>query len=166
MLKRLAFASAMALALSSAAICADVSFSVGSGQTKVLKDAGDGTYVDRTFDVSYATRLGVYSQITVTTTATTLNALLAAANISNSTAFPLTAAPSWATAVYVTPSALGSGVSVRYRCDGVAPTAALGEPIQAGQSWPLAGPAGAIGGACQFVSATGAAVTVDLGFRG
>lgn len=83
-----------------------------------------------------------YAQITVTGTAALLSAL---ATI-----------PSWATAVLITPE---SG-SIRYRCDGTAPTASVGQPISSGTSWPVQG--AAVIAAMQLIASSSTTVSVEF----
>lgn len=76
-------------------------------------------------NVYNATRAPAYQQVTATSTASSLATLLTAANTANGTLAPLTAVPSWATAVNIT---VESG-AIRYRADGVPPTTAVGQPV-------------------------------------
>jgi len=139
MLKRLLIAGALALGCASLAV---------AGQHK---NAADGSVVNGNYDESYSTIVPTYAAISVATTAQTLAQMGATP-------------PAGATLAFVVPTASGSGVTVRYRCDGTAPTASVGMPIQAGQAWPIQGAAALA--ACQFISATGSAVTADVEFRG
>jgi hypothetical protein len=106
-----------------------------------------GTIVQETYDVSGATKAETYFQVTVTNAAQTLSALGATI-------------PSWAEFVFVTPE---TG-AIRYRCDGTAPTAGVGQPIAQGQAWPVQGLPSLQ--AASLISQSGSNVTVSLEFRG
>ncbi|MGO9744444.1 MAG: hypothetical protein ACLPN5_23565 [Roseiarcus sp.] len=114
-----------------------------------------GTILPGTYDKSGATRAAQYCQITVTTTATSLSSLLAAAGCA--------AATSTALYAYVTPET-SAAIALRYRADGTAPTASVGEPIGGYQSWPMGGLPTLQ--AASLISATGANITVDVEIRG
>jgi hypothetical protein len=99
------------------------------------------------YDESYAQHPSAYYQVVATASAQTLAALIG------------TAIPAWATMAFVTPE----GGMVRYRCDGTAPTAAVGQPVQQWQSWPITGAAALA--ACDIILASGTG-TVSIEFRG
>jgi hypothetical protein len=131
---------------------------VSAGQAQTHTDTG-GTITAGTFDVSNATKAPQYCQITVTTTAATLVSLLAAASC--------TAVPSWASVAYVTPQSSGdaNSVALRWRGDGVAPTAAIGDVLFGWtKSSDILGYS-AINGA-QLISATGVSVVVNVRIGG
>ena len=107
----------------------------------------DGTIIPETDDVGGATHAAAYFQITVTGTATSLATLIGAA------------IPSWAAFAFVTPE---TG-AIRYRADGTAPTASVGQPIAQGQSWPMQGLPTL--SAASLISQSGS-VTVSVEFRG
>jgi hypothetical protein len=115
-----------------------------------------GTVVPGEYDVSNATKALEYCQIIVTTAATSLSSLLSAAGCS-----PI---PATATFAWITPESSGSGAVLRWRSDGTAPTASVGSPIQGWQAWPAQGLNEL--SAMSLISATGAAVTVDIQFKG
>ncbi|WCT78863.1 hypothetical protein [Novosphingobium humi] len=103
-------------------------------------------YVPKGYDVSFGLKAPAYYQVTVSAAAKTLAQLIGAA------------VPDWATMAFITPE---TG-SIRYRCDGNAPTATVGQPVGSGQSWPLTG-ASALA-AAQLIAA--ADTTVSIEFRG
>ncbi len=116
----------------------------------------NGTVVQGTFDVSNATRTPLYCQITVTTAATSLAALLSSASCST--------IPTWATVAILTPETSAT-VALRWRADGTAPTAAIGEPVFGNTKDPCLLGYNAINNA-SLISATGANVTVDVRIGG
>jgi hypothetical protein len=111
-----------------------------------VTDSG-GTIVAETADVSNATKAPIYGQITVTTSAQTLSALLAAAS-------PSVILPPWATLVLLTPE---TG-SIRYRADGTAPTSGVGQPVAQSTSWPVQGGFSAM----QLIAASSVTVSVEI----
>ena len=126
--------------------------SAALAQTRI--DVG-GTVVSGVYDVSNATRSPAYCQVTVTSSAATLASLLAAAGCG--------ALPAWATSAFLTPES-SLQIALRYRTDGVAPTASSGQPVLGWQSWPLQGLSGLSN--ASLISATGSNVTVDVEIRG
>jgi hypothetical protein len=125
---------------------------LASAQTNI--DSG-GTIIPGVYDKSYATKAPTYCQIVVTATATALSNLLAAAGCS--------APASTAYLAYLTPELAASGVVVRYRADGNAPTASVGQPIGGFQAWPI--PSAAFS-PLSLISATGASIIVSVEYRG
>ncbi|MDE2363139.1 MAG: hypothetical protein KGM42_10725 [Hyphomicrobiales bacterium] len=99
-----------------------------------------------TSDQSYATHAPAYFQATATNAAQSLASLIGAG------------VPSWATMAWITPE---SGAAIRYRADGTAPTASVGQPVALGQSWPLQG-AGALSGAQIISQGANAVVSIEL----
>ena len=114
-----------------------------------------GTIVPEGYDISGATKAHVYAQIVVTGTATSLAMLLSTAGAG--------AIPTWALTAFLTPEATGTPV-LRYRCDGMAPTAIVGQPILGWQNWPVQDSPSLT--ALQLISVGGGSVTVDVEFRG
>ena len=98
-----------------------------------------------TNDISYTNIAHIYAQATVTGTASTLSTLGVTI-------------PSWAIMAYITPE---TG-AVRYRCDGTNPTAAIGQPIANGQTWPVVGQLSLQ--ALKLIAA--ANTTISIEFRG
>ena len=103
-------------------------------------------------DISNSLYAHAYAQITVGTSSATLAALLQAAG-----APPI---PSWALMAYLTPET----AAIRYRCDGTAPTAAIGQPVQELQSMPVQG-SGSLAN-LQMIAQGASGVTVSIEFRG
>ena len=101
-------------------------------------------------DATYSTYAHTYAQVTVTTAAQSLSALVQAAG--------LPGIPTWATMAFITPE---TG-AIRYRCDGTAPTSSVGQPVQAQQSFPIQGATSL--SAAQLIAA--ASTTVSIEFRG
>ena len=139
------------LALSLAASLAAISFACAQTHT----DAS-GTIVQGTFDTSNATKAPQYCQITVTTTATTLASLLSTASCAS--------IPTWATVAAVTPET-SSTAALRWRADGTAPTAGVGDPIFGYTKDTSMLGYNAIANA-SLISATGASVTVSVRIGG
>ena len=100
---------------------------------------------------NYDTHAPAYAQISVTTSAQKLSAILSAAG--------LPAIPSWANEVILYPENGG----IRYRCDGTDPTAAIGMLIPSGNWWPAQGSTALA--AMSLISQSGT-VTVSIEFRG
>jgi hypothetical protein len=115
-----------------------------------------GTITQGTFDVSNGTHAPNYCQIISTTTATSLASLLATAGCS-----PI---PTWATLAVLTPET-STTVALRWRADGIAPTAAIGDPIFGYTKDPSLLGYNAIANT-SLISATGANVTVDVRIGG
>ena len=113
-----------------------------SAQSPVLSGKA---YIEPSYDLSFATQVPTYAQVSVGTGAQTLAQL--AVTI-----------PPWAQMVFVT----AETGAIRYRCDGTAPTSSVGQPIAQNTPWPIMGP-NAIA-AAQFIA--GSAITVSLEFRG
>ena len=127
---------------------------VSAAQAQTHTDSG-GTVVSGAFDVSNATHAPQYCQITVTTTAASLSALMATAGCA--------AIPSWATVAYVTPQSGGdaNSVALRWRGDGTAPTAAIGDVLFGWtKSSDILGYNAIIG--AQLISATGVSVVANV----
>jgi hypothetical protein len=124
-------------------------------QAQTHMDAG-GTVVPGTFDVSNATRAPAYCQIAVTTTATSLAALIVAAGCP--------AIQPWAGVAYLTPESSAT-IALRWRADGIAPTASVGDPIFGNTKDPSVLGYNAIVNAA-LISATGASVVVDVRIGG
>lgn len=118
-------------------------------------NGGGGPVLQAVYDKSNATIAAQYCQITVTTTAASLSSLLSGASCA--------AIPATALSAYLTPEA-SAQIAIRYRADGTAPTAAVGQPIAGYQSWPMASLLTL--NAALLISATGASVTVDVEIRG
>lgn len=98
------------------------------------------------FDATYTLYAHAYASATVTGSAQTLAQLGVTI-------------PAWATMAFVTPE---TG-AIRYRCDGTAPTSAVGQPIAQGQNWPIAGLTSL--NSAQLIAQSGSA-TVSIEFRG
>jgi len=101
--------------------------------------------ITNTYDVSYSSQAPVYYQVTVGNTAKSLSGL----------SVPV---PPWATIAFITPE---TG-SLRYRCDGTAPTSTVGQPIASGQAWSIHGQKALA--ALQLIAASNTTVSVE--FRG
>jgi hypothetical protein len=113
-----------------------------SAQSPVLSGKA---YIEPSYDLSFATQVPTYAQVSVGASAQTLAQLGVTI-------------PPWAQMVNVT----AETGAIRYRCDGVAPTASIGQPIAQNTPWQIKGP-NAIA-ATQFIA--GSATTVSLEFRG
>ena len=144
-MQRRLFAAALSLALAA-------STTIAYAQT--ITDSG-GTVLPSVYDKSDATKVVQFCQITVTATATSLSLLLSAAGCN--------AVPSWAMGAYLTPEASAT-IAVRWRADGAAPTASVGQPVYAYEHGLVLG-LGSLD-ALSLISATGASVTVDVMIEG
>ena len=100
---------------------------------------------------NYDTHTPAYAQISVTTSAQKLSAILLTAG--------LPAIPSWANEVIFYPE----NGSIRYRCDGTDPTASIGMPVPSSSWWPAQGSAALA--AMSLISQSGT-VSVSIEFRG
>lgn len=117
----------------------------------------NGTILQGVVDNSNATKTPQYCQITVTTTATSLASLLATAGCA--------AIPSWASVAVVTPETSTQTIMLRWRADGTAPTASVGDPIFGLTKDPSILGYNAITNAV-LISATGASVTTSVRIGG
>ena len=131
-----------------------LALAVGAAFAQTRTDSS-GTATPGVVDVGGASKTAVYCQITVTTTAASLSSLLSAASCA--------AIPSTALFAFVTPET-STQVAIRYRADGTAPTASVGQLIQGYQSWPMQGINTL--NVASLISATGANVTVDVRIGG
>ena len=134
---------------------------LGSGASAQQPPGGGHQLVADTSNANYPAQ---YCQVTVTTTAAGLAALLSAASCA--------AIPAWATVVFVTPESVAL-VALRWRADGTAPSSCTaspgtascqqGQPIFGDAQTPIQGAASI--GALQLISPSGSVVT-DINFGG
>jgi hypothetical protein len=112
--------------------------------------SASGSIISEVADVGGTLQTEVYFTVSVTTAAQTLAQL------------GITV-PTWALFAYITPEATGIPV-LRYRSDGVAPTASIGQPISSWQAWPIQGYNTLK--SLQIISAIGSSVTTSIIIRG
>lgn len=91
------------------------------------KDLARGVVVFK--DMSYAVQPAAQAPLVATSAAQTLAQLLTSAHGTDAASCPLTAVPDWAQGVRIS---VDGASGIRYRTDGVAPTASKGAPIAAG----------------------------------